>query len=281
VKLCSAKNHRAFTLLELLVVIAIIGILAALLMPALNRAKQRAQLAIDVSNTRQIVMSTHIFAGDNEDSLPRPGWSVPYDCWAFANSAANRFPFAPGVSGTAADYANYFPQQLEAFRRGQLFSSLSSQKTLMCPGEQLNPLFYQRQFYLSSYVWNGAVTGYDKQTERTYKLARFKPTNILQWESDETSPQTFNNGADFPSEGFTRRHGGSHGEPEQDSHGRVTVGLLDGSAKQMSLKELYHLSGGYYIDPRSGDLGPEPGTVVPNDLWCNPGSADGAYGVSP
>jgi prepilin-type N-terminal cleavage/methylation domain-containing protein len=281
VKPSVAGNHRAFTLIELLVVIAIIGILAALLMPALNRAKQRAQLAVDLSNTKQILTSTHIFAGDNEDFMPRPGWSMPYDSWAFANSAANPFPFAPGMSGTAADYANYLPQQLDAFKRGQLFSSLNSQKTLMCPGDRLNSAFYQRQFYLSSYVWNGAVTGYDKRTERTYKLARFKPTNILQWESDETSPQSFNNAADFPSEGFTRRHGGSSSDPEQDSHGRVTVGLVDGSAKQMSLKELYHLCGGYSIDPLSGDLGPAPGTAVPNDLWCNPGSANGAYGVSP
>jgi prepilin-type N-terminal cleavage/methylation domain-containing protein len=279
VKLSGEKNHRAFTLIELLVVIAIIGILAALLMPVLNRAKQRAQLAIDLNNAKQILTATHIFAGDNVDSMPRPGWSALYDCWVFGSSAANPFPSAPGASGTAADYANYFPQQLDAFKRGQLYSSLNNQKILMCPGEQLNSIFYQRQFYLSSYIWNGAVTGYDKQTDRTHKLGRFKPTNILQWESDEAAPETFNNGANFPSEGFTRRHGGSRGDPVQDSRGRVTVGLFDGSAKQMSLRELYDLSGGYYVDPKSGDLGPTPGTAVPNDLWCNPGSSDGAHGL--
>jgi prepilin-type N-terminal cleavage/methylation domain-containing protein len=275
-------NRRfAFTLIELLVVIAIIAILAALLLPVLSRAKQRAQLVIDLNNAKQIVVSAHIFAGDNDDSMPRPGWSVAYDCWVFGNSATNPFPFAPGVSGTAADYANYFPQQLDAFKRGQLFASLNTQKILLCPGDQLDSLFYQRQFYLSSYVWNGAVTGYDKQTEKTYKLGRFKPTNILQWESDETSPITFNNGANFPSEGFTRRHNGSRSDPAHDTRGRVTIGLFDGSAKQTSPKELYDLCGSYYVDPKTGDLGPAPGTVVPNDLWCNPGSSDGAYSAFP
>jgi prepilin-type N-terminal cleavage/methylation domain-containing protein len=60
-----------FTLIELLVVIAIIAILSALLLPALSSAKERARRASCVSNIRQFILGAHIYAGDNQDELPR------------------------------------------------------------------------------------------------------------------------------------------------------------------------------------------------------------------
>ena len=64
---------RAFTLLELLVVIAVIAILAALLLPALFRAKQRAQTSVCMNNLKQWGYATHLFAVDNNDLLPQDG----------------------------------------------------------------------------------------------------------------------------------------------------------------------------------------------------------------
>ncbi len=66
----AAECRRAFTLIELLVVIAVIGVLAALLLPVLSRAKARAKQTTCLDNVRQIAIAIHLYAADNGDTLP-------------------------------------------------------------------------------------------------------------------------------------------------------------------------------------------------------------------
>ena len=58
-----------FTLVELLVVIAIIGILAALLLPALGRAQHSAQRSVCLNNVRQLNLAVHMYADDHGNEL--------------------------------------------------------------------------------------------------------------------------------------------------------------------------------------------------------------------
>ena len=69
-KCCGRRSRLAFTLIELLVVIAIIAILAALLLPALAGAKERAKRTGCVSNMRQFLFAVHMYANDSDQRCP-------------------------------------------------------------------------------------------------------------------------------------------------------------------------------------------------------------------
>lgn len=75
------KDRPAFTLIEILIVIAIIAILAALLLPALAKAKGRSHSAVCLNNLRQWGIATHLYTLDHSDYLPEDGVPNPTDTY--------------------------------------------------------------------------------------------------------------------------------------------------------------------------------------------------------
>lgn len=100
------RGREGFTLIELLVVIAIIAVLMAILMPALNRAREQGKRATCLSNLKQLTVAWILYADENDDKI------VNGDSGEFLNHAQHKNE----LQWVVADYIT----ELEVFRQEQI-----------------------------------------------------------------------------------------------------------------------------------------------------------------
>ncbi len=103
---CGIQNSRraGFTLIELLVVIAIIAILAALLIPALAKAKDRAIRIQCLSNLKQFGVAINLYAGDNNDKIPIQNPATSYNLWDISTNTIDNFVASGGMNNWKVFY---------------------------------------------------------------------------------------------------------------------------------------------------------------------------------
>jgi prepilin-type N-terminal cleavage/methylation domain-containing protein len=248
------KIVRAFTLLELLVVIAIIAILAALVLSAVSNAQNSASKATDINNLKQIMVALNVYTSEAGDVLPPPNWDN--GGFALPQGTNTGWLYAVDLSATGT---NRFK-----VNTGLFWPTLQNPKIYFCPMDKpdesrasaySNGDVIQRPQQITSYTMNGAVIGYMAMIYPPVKLAAMRPTDRAFWETDETDPHNFNDGANWPG---INADGSGEGVSARHYQGGIQA-AFDSSVSYVRL-DVWHKE---VLDPNK------------NRLWCYPGRDDG------
>ena len=158
------RRRRAFTLVELLVVIGIIAIMISILMPALSKARDKANAVKCASNMRQIFLACQMFAQDNKDALPR--------C-SFASDVYN-----PATPDKAVEQYSHWAMKgdgIADLEYGGLWRYIQGRDTraqvVYCPGDNNESVRYGTV---------RAGSGFNRNMSYSFNAATMNPNDVAQ-----------------------------------------------------------------------------------------------------
>jgi prepilin-type N-terminal cleavage/methylation domain-containing protein len=236
-------KQKQFTLIELLVVVAIIAILAAILLPALSRAKESARLAVCISQQKQFGYANLMYSSDNDDDLSFANWlsQERADKW---NGAGWLYDWRVGRSN------------IEHVKSSALYPYLTTTEIYFCPSDTVtNRVGTSR---LTSYSANGAISGFGSGKLPAFKISEFASDGIMFFDQEtEDNNSHWNDGSNYHQEIGSDSLPIEYRLPKRHGY-RSTIVFFDGSANVVD--------GGQWVEMAEGR---------PGQFYCNPGKESG------